>query len=921
MRPKKLVMSAFGPYAGRTELDMDALGANGLYLITGDTGAGKTTIFDAITYALYGEASGNNRAADMLRSKYADPKTPTEVELLFEYAGKEYYIKRNPEYERKKTRGDGMTVEKAGAQLRLPDGRVIANRNEVNRAIIEIIGIDRNQFAQIAMIAQGDFLKLLNASTEERKNIFQKIFHTQNYYVLQEKLKTEASELAREYDRVRESIKQYVSGIACEEDNALLVNVDRAKNDRLPIGGILELLEELLKEDNIRYNEYTQEHDSLDEEIAEKSKLLARVEEQKKTEDSLAESTEKLKETEPRLAELKKAVAAAEEKKPEITALNNRISVLNTELPEYEVLALKTKRKKEISETISASRKSIEEKLKAGAKADAEIEELDAELKTLIKSEEEEIRLNTQKEAINKILSEIAEIVTSLSENNKLENDLTEKQSQYTLLETITKEKKQIYDLKHKRYLDEQAGILAETLEEGIPCPVCGSTTHPLPAVKAEGAPTKEELEKLKQDCEKAAEKLTQASEAAHGVKVKISEKREAALTSAQKLVPVETYDGIPGAVSAKQKECESELFDVVQELKNVKKKIERKEIIEKLIPNKKQLSDNLKNERIKLEKDLIALQSELSAAEQRINELKKKLNFSSKSEAVKEIESLSTRKSDIEEAVKTAADKYSECEKTIAGYMAAIEEATKILSGRIECDVEEVKKQLSDNLERRRILSDKKQSVMTRITANRGILDNVLAKSEDASKIEKKWTWLRALSNTANGNISGKEKIMLETFIQMTYFDRIVERANARLVVMTDGQYELKRRAKAENNRSQSGLELDVIDHYNGSERSVKTLSGGESFKASLALALGLSDEIQSSAGGIKLDTMFIDEGFGSLDETSLQQAMRALAGLTEGNRLVGIISHVAELKERIDKQIVVTKEKAGGSTAKIIL
>lgn len=174
MRPKKLIMSAFGPYAGRTELDMDALGTNGLYLITGDTGAGKTTIFDAITYALYGEASGNNRAADMLRSKYAEAKTPTEVELLFEYAGKEYCIKRNPEYERQKTRGEGMTVEKAGAELRFPDGRVIANRNEVNKAIVEIMGIDRNQFAQIAMIAQGDFLKLLIAPTDERKKIFRR---------------------------------------------------------------------------------------------------------------------------------------------------------------------------------------------------------------------------------------------------------------------------------------------------------------------------------------------------------------------------------------------------------------------------------------------------------------------------------------------------------------------------------------------------------------------------------------------------------------------------------------------------------------------------------------------------------------------------------------------------------------------------
>ena len=179
----------------------------------------------------------------------------------------------------------------------------------------------------------------------------------------------------------------------------------------------------------------------------------------------------------------------------------------------------------------------------------------------------------------------------------------------------------------------------------------------------------------------------------------------------------------------------------------------------------------------------------------------------------------------------------------------------------------------------------------------------------------------MRALSDTVNGTLSRQEKIALETYVQMACFDRIIQRANVRFMVMSGGQYELKRRTVAENNRSQSGLELDVIDHYNGSERSVKSLSGGESFKASLSLALGLSDEIQSTAGGIRLDTMFVDEGFGSLDEESLQQAIQALTGLTEGNRLVGIISHVSELKERIDKQIIVTKERTGGSHVEIVV
>ena len=233
-----------------------------------------------------------------------------------------------------------------------------------------------------------------------------------------------------------------------------------------------------------------------------------------------------------------------------------------------------------------------------------------------------------------------------------------------------------------------------------------------------------------------------------------------------------------------------------------------------------------------------------------------------------------------------------------------------------------QAQQQRSDELTRQRSEAAQAQkTIHARLVTNKTALENMQEKAADLEKLEKRYTWVRALSNTVNGNLAGKEKVALETYIQMTFFDRILQRANVRLLVMSGGQYELKRRREAENNRSQSGLELDVIDHYNGSQRSVKSLSGGESFKASLSLALGLSDEIQSAAGGIRLDTMFVDEGFGSLDEESLQQAIRALTGLTEGNRLVGIISHVAELKEKIDKQIVVTKDKSGGSRVEILV
>lgn len=477
MRPLKLKVSAFGPYAGVTEIDFEKLGTGGLYLITGDTGAGKTTIFDAITYALYGDPSGNNREVSMLRSKYADDSTPTEVELRFSYYGKEYTVKRNPEYERANKRGSGTTKQIANAEFIYPDGKVVTKIKDVDYAVKSVIGIDRNQFCQIAMIAQGDFLKLLLAPTKERMEIFRHIFKTELFSNLQERLKRESGALSDECTTIK------------------------------------------------------------------------------------------------------------------------------------------------------------------------------------------------------------------------------------------------------------------------------------------------------------------------------------------------------------------------------------------------------------------------------------------------------------IKEAIDSAQRKLNECEKELASLASAKEEIRKRLDDAVDINLEQEAARQSRMDSQLKEIEKEEKTVHSRISVNRKSLENIKMKSGDLIAAEHKYSWVKALSNTANGNISGKEKIMLETYIQMNYFDRIIARANSRLMIMTDGQYDLVRRKETLTKQGQSGLDLDVIDHYNGSRRSVKTLSGGESFKASLALALGLSDEIQTSAGGIKLDTMFVDEGFGSLDEDSLSQAMKALTSLADNNRLVGIISHVGELKQKIDKQIIVTKDKSGGSQAEIVV
>lgn len=919
MRPTKLIISAFGPYAGKTTIELDKLGKSGLYLITGDTGAGKTTIFDAITYALFGEASGKNRSVNMFRSKYADADTKTEVELTFEYAGKEYYVKRNPEYERLKTRGDGYTTEKANAELHYPDGRIVTRLNEVNKGVVNILGIDRDQFTQIAMIAQGDFLKLLLASTDERKKIFQKIFHTQNYYIIQEELKKESAKLNKEYEKNSDSIKQYIAGISFDEDDVISIDVEKAKAGELTMEDVISLLYKLVENDKESADSLSVKIESIEKQMTEISDQLARADEQKKTEDLLKKSTDELNKATPKLAELKTILSEKEAKQPDIDKLNDNASKLKSELTEYDELDVKKLSLEKLSKDIEEITNSIKEKKETVDKLKANIDSYKEEADLLKKADEEKYKLDTKKEELEKNIGNILDIEKSLIVLENLKKDLLECQEDYRSKSADSEIKKKDYDAKHKAYLDEQAGILAENLQENEPCPVCGSKSHPFLAKKSQDAPTKEELEKSKKLYESAERLATQASEKASSINATIFEKESSILKNANNFVKAEIIEELSNLIEEKKNEYNDEINSVNIMIEEAQKRVKRKQKLEVLIPENEATYEAENVKIAELEKSLVAKNTEKGTTDKRINELISKLSFSSKKDAKSKIDSLLKQKELIETEIKNAKDEYFDCDKNIAALNAVIEQSKKSLEGKIEFDVEQNNESLKILTEQKKTLAAKLQSVLTRITTNTGILDNIRDKAEEVSKIEKKLTWVKSLSNTANGSLAGKEKVMLETYIQMTYFDRIIERANIRMMIMTNGQYELKRRIEADNNRRQSGLDLDVIDHYNGTQRSVNTLSGGESFKASLSLALGLSDEIQSSAGGIQIDTMFVDEGFGSLDEESLEQAIRALADLTEGNRLVGIISHVSELKERIDKQIIITKEKSGGSFAKI--
>ncbi len=922
MRPLKLKISAFGPYAGVTVIDLEKLGTNGIYLITGDTGAGKTTIFDAITYALFGSPSGDNRDASMLRSKYADANTPTEVELLFLNGGKEYTVKRNPEYDRPAKKGDGLTKQKAEATLFMPDGSVISKPKEVNSEIRDIIGVDRDQFAQISMIAQGDFLKLLLADTKDRQKIFREIFKTSNYQLLQDRLKSESGVLGKKFEEAKLSVNQYINGILCNEDDVLFLEVEKAKSGRMMIADVIGLLSTLTEKDseNLRkIQEAIGETENLIEKLnAVLTKAESYLKNEKMLELAIKEQAEKMTVTE----ELRKKSAELKAKAPKFEKKQKQVAEIEAQFDEYDSLAEK-------KNTVSSLTVSLEKDKKSATDTKEKISDLTEmtaslknELASMSDSGEKKEKLLHEKElAENKKLKTEA-LKKHLALFEKLKKELSLAQAEYLEAEKSSAKETEHYNRLNKAFLDCQAGILAENLSDGEPCPVCGSTIHPAKAEKPVEVPTEAELKLAKKTAENAAALTAEKSRQASEISGKVRSEEENLLRECNELLGINSIENAGKNAEKILSDLNKYIAMLDTELKEVTKKIQRKELLEKTIPEKEAETEKIRVLLSETEKKIVADEAKLVEIRSQIEVAEKKLKFRNKTEAKEAADNLKKETENYKKALEQAENDCRKIENSITELKGKIEQLKKSLEEKEDIDINKLKEEKQALTEKKISLSAKQKTFAIRIDTNTRAKENITSKATELTVIEEKWTWVKALSNTANGNIAAREKIMLETHIQATFFERIIQRANTRLMVMSGGQYELMRRETATNNRAQSGLELDVKDYYNGSVRDVKSLSGGESFKASLSLALGLSDEVQSMAGGIRLDTMFVDEGFGSLDGESLQQAMRALTALSEnGNRLVGIISHVAELKEKIDKQIIVTKEKTGGSKVEIVV
>ena len=920
MRPLKLTISAFGPYAGKMELDFENLGSSGLYLITGDTGAGKTTIFDAISFALFGEASGGNREPGMLRSKYADDKTPTEVELTFLYAGKEYTVTRNPEYMRPKGRGEGMTKQAADARLVYPDGHVVTKLKDVNIAIKEILGLDRDQFGQVAMIAQGDFLKLLLADTRERQKIFRNIFHTNLYVELQERLSKQANAVKYQWEDVRKSIRQYVEAILCQENSAYADQVQQAKAETLPVEEVLTLLENILEEDQHFQKDLEQSLQNTETELEEVVALMSLGENYQKIKNQLVKQEAEEESAKALLQQRQAELEDQQEKSPLMEQLTKEITAMELTLSEYDRLeqlqknlAASQRQKTQAALDTDAAiteRAALSEEIAALKEERKNLENVDAEKEKLLRRKQEQLQ---QMEKLQELISAIHKFQTQ-QETWKTHQQLYLTASEKS--DVLMRE----YDARNRAFLDEQAGIMAARLEENTPCPVCGSLHHPQPAAMAESAPTEEEVKKARKAYEKAAKDTEKASAAAAREKGKVTTQEESLLKKMEKLLNLQDIQAAEIAAQNQVSELLVSIGEMEAQIKQIEASQNRRDILDSRIPQKETMLTAAEEKLTAAREASATASAAIRSLTEQLSSLREKLIFETKSAAVSKKNALELEQNMLQNALQKALENQAAAKDKLTAVSASVIQLKKQLEDTTAIDMDALsQKKAALTAQKAECLKEQK-AIHNRLTTNRSCGKGIRKKSTELAALEEKQKWMRALSDTANGSVKGKERIMLETYIQTTYFDRIVARANVRLMKMTGGQYDLKRRKTAENMRSQSGLELDVIDHYNGTERSVKTLSGGESFQASLALALGLSDEVQMSTG-IQLDTLFVDEGFGSLDPESLNQAYHTLAGLTEGNRLVGIISHVAELKERIDKQIVVTKEKCGGSNAHIVV
>ena len=937
MRPTRLVISAFGPYAEKTVIELDRLGTSGLFLISGDTGTGKTTIFDAISFALFGTASGSSRNASgdyarHFRCLNASPDVPTFVDLTFVYAGGEYRVVRNPEYERPKMRGEGMTKESASATFYYPEGdgklgpasRTVGGDKAVTEAVHDVIRVNADQFSQIAMIAQGDFLKLLLTTTDERIDVFRQLFKTDKFEKLQNELKRQALELKGKCGESESRACVEMSHVACDEKSVFASDVEDARNlaaERRVAdwNELCELLEKVVNEDSAAVDAMKERLDGCTEKMTAMNRELGKARGIETARKSLDEAKRDHAKLLPELEPLTAALAKAEARKPECEKLQEEITTLKNLLPEYARLeeARGTIDAKE--RELARDRKSLESGKKDFEKRSGEIQKLEEEFKVLSDAGENKAKLDAQQDTLEARKKQLVQAGGTVKELDEAENALRKAQDEYRDADGDYKQANDVCEAKNRAFLNEQAGILAETLEDGCACPVCGSTAHPHKACKSAEAPTQAELEELKRNVAVLLDAWNAKAGIASTAKAARDAKREELEKKLEELFGECTVEECKERIRGEFDSVKSQLAEVVAKLDAENVRAVRKAELEKTLPEIKERHEKCRGENDELSNKISGAVAELEVLKQNAEDAAKKLPCAGRADAEKGILEKQTEVAKLQGDIKLAAEKLNGCKENLKEFEGRMKSLEGQLRDAPQYDLEGLETRCGALSDEQQALAQSWKTVSGRLEQNRRSLKEIRGIAESLGALLKKRMWVENLSDTANGALSGKDKMMLETYVQGAYLDRILRKANTRFLRLSNGKYELVRREQASNKRSQSGLDLNVIDHACGRQREVKTLSGGESFLASLSLALGLADEVQSSAGGIELDTMFIDEGFGSLDDETLRTAVDTLQNLAGCNRLVGIISHVEGLESRIDKNVRVRKDEDKGSVVTI--
>ena len=1097
MRPIKLTMSAFGPYSGEVVVDFASLGSTGLYLVCGDTGAGKTTIFDAVSFALFGSPSGQDRTARSLRSDFASAVTPTFVELEFEHRGQRYTIRRNPEYERPKLRGDGLTTQTADAELRMPEAAPITGTRDVDAAILELIGIDRSQFSQIVMIAQGDFRRLLSAGTKERAAILRKLFGTAPYDEFQKALKRRRDKFEDDSKTVRNRLLTLAPMISIsdeaevaeegEEAGDAATSTRRERRDALGASeapdaeDMLALIAEQDTADEAILGALAGEASAAAARVETLTTLLERAGQVRAAKASLEETVSKLAIARESVEAAKAELDECSKTEPRRKELSDSVTVLSRELESYAKLGRAREEVREAAQgvrdaegdlqeaagNLGAMRSELVEARKKAAdlsQAPMELAEAKAAQETAaqsVRDAEEAVagcaELARRKNALVELkkgaeqaekhrssldetaraavaaLSELRSREASFSDASGAaararalaedlerrvdqarkdyrdlqareraaqadERALAKAQDEYCAAREALESARGAYSRVQRAFMDAQAGILARDLVNGAPCPVCGSIEHPNPAVLADEAPAEE-------DVKNAEAVFNAASDAANARSNVASAARQKADGSAAELARLQEQVGTAEEVASLGKKLATQLdaakadrskaeraLNELAELRELIKSAEKREkdsaaalddarssaeqasrahaaaesALDQFIDSLSTADASVASERLEQAKLVLedtkegcraaqanedarvasadratSLEAEIAKAERRSNELRSRLESlrQALAQSTAKAESLAEGLSFEDEATASARleDMRSELEDLVSAFEAArdnlsdrelalskLEERANTLEAQISAldvddsiSADELESQLNLARARANELARQKAAAEQRREANRGIERQLEELGDRAATVNARFGELDSLAKTAGGTLVGKERITFETYLQARWFDRVLAAANRRLLVMTDGRYELVRHSgqRSGSGAAQSGLDLDVRDSFTGRPRAASSLSGGESFKASLALALGLSDVVQANAGGIELDTMFVDEGFGTLDEESLQLALRTLTELSGSNKLVGIISHVDELRTSIDRKLVVEAGRTGST------